>query len=163
MQLHVNGNVLHSDREKCAALSKQFKSISTVENGIEPPYERRVPANSFTTVSITDVDIQKSLHEMNSHSSGGDDRIPLLFIINLKCLMVEPLKITSQKSVDMGLVPDQWKDYLVVLVYIRNGVSNQPVSYRPICLTSVVCKLLEKIIRSKMLNHLSENTLLSEN
>ena len=85
MQVHVNGNVLNSDREECAAISKQFKTVFNVDNGIELPYERRMPANSFTTVCITDMGILKPLHEMNSHSSADDDRFPSLFINNLKC------------------------------------------------------------------------------
>ena len=41
------------------------------------------------------------------------------------------------------------------------GARNVAENYRPISLTSVVCKLMEKFVKDAVLNHLIENNLLS--
>ena len=44
----------------------------------------------------------------------------------------------------------------------KKGKREDPLNYRPVSLTSVVCKLLEKIIREKWIQHLEERKMLSE-
>ena len=36
-----------------------------------------------------------------------------------------------------------------------------PENYRPICLTSVACKLMERLIRDKIVDHMTQNELFS--
>ena len=38
-----------------------------------------------------------------------------------------------------------------------------PKNYRPVSLTSIICKLLEKIVRKRVLNHLQKNSILIDN
>jgi hypothetical protein len=44
----------------------------------------------------------------------------------------------------------------------NKGDKKHVCNYRPISLTSVVCKICESLIRDKMMNHLIVNNLLSE-
>ena len=48
-------------------------------------------------------------------------------------------------------------------LFLKKGSKNLPKNYRPIALTSVVCRVLEKIIHGVLLNHLLTNNLLSSN
>ena len=43
----------------------------------------------------------------------------------------------------------------------KNGSRHSPSSYRPISLTSIPCKLLERLIKNAILNHLCKNGLIS--
>ena len=56
-------------------------------------------------------------------------------------------------------MPDDWK-LANVTPFLKKGSKSLPCNYRPISLTSVVCKMLETLIRDKLVNHLEENNLL---
>ncbi|MCP4267589.1 MAG: reverse transcriptase family protein, partial [Candidatus Brocadiaceae bacterium] len=58
-------------------------------------------------------------------------------------------------------VPEEWKLANVTPIF-KKGCKSQPGNYRPISLTSVVCKLMETIIRDKIVKHLETNKLLND-
>ena len=51
---------------------------------------------------------------------------------------------------------------LIYLPYLKKGVKPQPLNYRPVSLTSVVCKIMESIIRDNIITHMKENNLFSD-
>ena len=56
-------------------------------------------------------------------------------------------------------MPDEWKLANVTPIFKKDSKS-LPSNYRPISLTSVVCKMLETLIRDKLVKHLEDNNLL---
>jgi len=62
------------------------------------------------------------------------------------------------KSLATGKVPCEWKLANVTPIH-KKGDKAQPGNYRPISLTSVVGKLMETIIRNKVVTYLEENKL----
>ena len=66
-----------------------------------------------------------------------------------------------QQSLDSGIVPIQWKHAYVSPVF-KKGSTSDPKNYRPISLTSVVCKSMENIIVSQIMKHLKEHNILSD-
>ena len=63
-------------------------------------------------------------------------------------------------SLSTGQLPTQWKRANVIPVYKKGDKTNLQ-NYRPISLTSVVCKLLEKIVVQQLLEHCQDNGLLA--
>ena len=55
----------------------------------------------------------------------------------------------------------EWKEANVSAIH-KKGNRNQPSNYRPISLTSIVCKTMEKIIRDQLIKYMEANTLFSE-
>ena len=66
-----------------------------------------------------------------------------------------------RKSLEDGVVPDDWKRANVAAIY-KTGSKNSASNYRPISLTCQVCKVLESIIRDKMLDHLNKFKIIKE-
>jgi len=66
-----------------------------------------------------------------------------------------------RRSFDEGQLPDDWKRANIVTVF-KKGVSSDPGNYRPISLTSTVCKVFESIVREDIIKHLTSNNLLSD-
>ena len=58
-------------------------------------------------------------------------------------------------------MPEEWKFAVVALVF-KKGSKNDPQNYRPISLTSIVCKLLESIIKNNVLTHLEKFDLIRD-
>jgi len=63
-------------------------------------------------------------------------------------------------SFDTGVVPDDWKTANVCPIF-KKGSKSQIRNYRPVSLTSQICKLFETIIRDAIVLHLESNVLLN--
>ena len=57
-----------------------------------------------------------------------------------------PLAKLFNLSLEEGIVPSEWKEANITLLF-KKGSRNKPENYRPVSLTSVICKLLETLIR----------------
>ena len=64
-----------------------------------------------------------------------------------------------KKSLRLSIVPDDWKKANVTPVH-KSGSFKSVSNYRPISLTSIVCKVLEKIVKMAITSHLIQNNLL---
>ena len=65
-----------------------------------------------------------------------------------------------QMSLDSGTLPSDWTSANVVPVFKR-GDRHQPSNYRPISLTSLVVKVMEKIVHSQIVAALESHNLIS--
>ena len=63
-------------------------------------------------------------------------------------------------SLQEGIVPLEWKEANIIPLF-KNGSRNKSVNYRPVSLTSVICKLLETIIRDHMMDFLVKHKLIN--
>ena len=72
----------------------------------------------------------------------------------------EPLSLLFNKSMCSGAMPDDWKKANVVPVY-KSGSKKEPSNNRPISLTSVIVRIMERIIKQKMLLHMKTNKLIN--
>ena len=63
-------------------------------------------------------------------------------------------------SLKEGIVPFEWKEANIIPL-LKKGSRNKSVNYRPVSLTSVICKLLETIIRDHMMDFLIKHKLIN--
>ena len=66
------------------------------------------------------------------------------------------------KSLSQGEIPDAWREAIVIPIHKKSSKSD-PKNYRPVSLTSSVCKLLENIVRQQLQTHLNRHNLLIDN
>ena len=161
-QLEVGDRIFKTDLEKAQALSDQYQSVFTTDNNISPRCDHSMPPDSFCSIKLEDEDISSSIKEQNVTNSSGVDDIASIFVKKMACFLIYPLKIMFQKSLDTGAVPKDWRDGIIVPIYKNNRKPNSPSSYRPICLTSVICKILERIIKKYLISYLMCNSLISD-
>ena len=66
------------------------------------------------------------------------------------------------RSLSEGDLPTLWKTSIVTPVFKSRNRCN-PLNYRPVSLTSVCCKVLERVIVAQLVEYLELNNLLSAN
>ena len=64
-----------------------------------------------------------------------------------------PLAHVFNMQLQEGIVPFEWKEANLIPLF-KKGSRNKSVNYRPVSLTSVICILLESIIRDHMMDFL---------
>ena len=89
----------------------------------------------------------------------GPDRIFPRTVVNLKDHLAIPLTIIFNKSLKEGVVPEDWRLANVTPIF-KKGSKTDPANYRPVSLTSVICRALESLLRDVIVEHLVKNNLI---
>ena len=71
-----------------------------------------------------------------------------------------PLAKVFNLSPEEDIVPSEWKEENITPLF-KKGSRNKSENYRPVNLTSVVCKLLETVIRDHMVEFLVKHKLIN--
>ena len=100
------------------------------------------------------------LLNVNPNKSPGPDGIHPKALKELAEILA-PLTIIFNTSIQTGIIPDLWKIGNIIAL-LKKGDKSDPGNYRPVHLTSVVGKLMEKIVRRVIVNHMIKNDLYSK-
>src|SRR5665811_1285256 len=103
---------------------------------------------------ITPELVLKKLEKLNVNKCPGLDGIHPRMLFELKNEIAAPLSVLFSASLEFGIVPADWKDAGVTPLFKKGKKSNTE-NYRPISLTSLVCKILESLIKDSILGHLN--------
>ena len=75
--------------------------------------------------------------------------------------LARPLTHIFNNSVETGIIPEDRKSANMTVVH-KKGSRQEPGNYRPIRLTSVVCKTTERLVKGRLITHLERNTLIGD-
>ena len=155
-----NDSMKFADTEKANILLNQFSSVFTREPiGQIPTIERRTDL-VLSNLIITDEMVCKELTHINVNKSCGPDELHPRLITELADLIAIPVALLYNTTLQQGILPNDWKRAFVTPIY-KKGSRNLPENYRPISLTAILCKIMEKFVRDKVVTHLMTNKLLS--
>ena len=157
--LEVNGSVLSEDREMVEELSKQFKSVFTVENinSLPAANPQVVSKNELKDVGIIDSEsVSKHISRIKPNKAAGPDDIFAKVLRETCSELAIPLTIIFRRSMMHTEIPLDWKRANVVPIF-KKGNKGKVENYRPVSLTSLVCKVLESIVKEKMVRFLDDN------
>ncbi|CAG2230051.1 unnamed protein product [Mytilus edulis] len=149
------------DKEKAEILSEYFASVFTQEPDDEIPVPNPINIENELTELIINKDmIMKHLKKLKIDKSPGPDKLHPRLLRETMESIAEPLSLIFNQSLNEKTVPKEWKNALVSAIF-KKGNKSQAKNYRPVSLTSVVCKILEKIIREHIIKHMKLNRLFS--
>ena len=97
---------------------------------------------------------------MKDNKSPRVDGIPPKLLLEIVEQTSVPLAIVFSLSLDEGIVPLEWKEANIVPLF-KKGSRNKSKNYRPVSLTSVICKVLERLIKDYLVDFLVKNTLIN--
>ena len=109
---------------------------------------------------VTPEMIANKIKKMKDNKSPGVDGIPPKMLKEIVEQITTPLAKLFNLSLEEGIVPSEWKEANIMPLF-KKGSSNMPKNYRPVSLTSVVCKLLETLIRDHMVEFLVKHKLIN--
>ena len=156
--LSAEGEIVTDERETADILNDYFASVFTVEEdrGEEAtPYQMTVGAQLFL-VDITEEDVMRVIDKLKICKSPGPDKIYPRILKEVKEAISKRLCAIFNLSLRTGKVVSEWKLVNVTPLFKKGDKSN-PGNYRPISLTSVICKLMESILRDKIVEFLEKN------
>uniref|UniRef100_A0A0P4VPM3 Reverse transcriptase domain-containing protein n=1 Tax=Scylla olivacea TaxID=85551 RepID=A0A0P4VPM3_SCYOL len=158
-----NGNFVTGETQIADTLNDYFASIFTEENTHTIP-EPLLMLHNITPLSVCvfhENEIIKVIDKMKTDKAPGPDGITPRVLKETKFQICKPLSLLFTKSFNSGKVPEDWKLANVTPIE-KKGDNSLPSNYRPISLTSVVCKLMETVIRNNLVNFLEENDLIND-
>ena len=155
------GTLTNDNNQKAGLLNVFFASVFETE-GEEPipDFPDRDFNEAITTVNISENVILKAISKLKPSKSQGPDNLHPKLIKECSHQLLTPLKEIFSKSLAESKIPDIWKRANVTVIH-KSGDKTNPENYRPISLTSVACKLMERLIRDKIVDHMTQNNLFS--
>ena len=165
--LHIDPTDDKSDktddnRKKADILSDYFGSVFTSEpiGEMPKPKENNI-RNPMHYERFTEDEIRKLILALKCDKSPGPDKIHPRLLKELAPKLGTPLCKIFNQSLQTGKVPDEWKIADISAIF-KKGDKAKAQNYRPVSLTSIICKTIEKIIRSRIIAHMNSNSLFSK-
>ena len=156
-----NGTDTADDEEKAQEFSRYFASVFLDEpdGHWELPESRFPEMNQEIIFSRTTV--LNELNNIDGTKSPGPDGLHPRILHEMSDIIALPLSMIFQASYQEGRLPPDWKIANIVAIH-KKGNKKFVNNYRPVSLTSVCCKIMERIIRRQIMNHLKNEDILSK-
>ena len=124
-------------------------------------FKDKTPSEEINHVVIEEDIIKEHLLKIDPTKSNTSDCVHPRVLKECALTLASPLAIIFKKSMETGTVPPQWKKGTITPIHkgdSRHDASN----YRPVTITSQLCRILEKIIKESMLLHLEKNQIITD-
>ena len=151
------GLLVSDNSSICNLLNNYFGSVFNEEKNIDEIPEvkclfREDNSCMLKNINITRETIIKKLCELKLNKAPGSDGIFPRILVENAAELSEPLLYIYKESITSGIVPKDWKKANVTAIF-KKGDKALPCNYRPISLTSHVCKVLESIVKDSIIDH----------
>ena len=151
-----------NDQEKSDLFADYFDSVFTKEpDGAMPNFEKRNFEDELCDIDITEDMVLKKFKKLKINKSPGPDQMHPRVLKEISLSILKPVTKIFQTSIRTKTVPAKWKHANVSAIF-KKGKKILPENYRPVSLTSVLCKTLESIIRDQIIDHMTKNKLFSD-
>ena len=106
--------------------------------------------------------VKKVIMNIDLSKAPGPDCIPVVVLKNRELELSYKLAELFNKCLKESSFPDCWKVSSVVPIFKNVGERSTAKNYQPVSLLSVVCKIFEKLVNIRIVNHLEICALFSD-
>ena len=158
--LKADGSSTTTDEEITEVLNQQFFSVFTREDIANKPTIPRkdLITDDLISINIQREEVEKLLKALNPKKAPGLDNFHPTILKNTAQAISHPITKIFQISFESSELPTKWLQALVVPLF-KKGSRSVASNYRPVSLTSILCKTLEKIVVRHIIQHLKSNNL----
>jgi hypothetical protein len=174
----IGNNNIHNKQHIAEAFNTYYLSIveDLIKNKIQPHSDKNNVQNNYTNKDssayyfsqsthktyakinykpVTTMEIENIIKSLKSKSSYGYDEISSKILKLSSPFIISPLNYIFNKVLSKGVFPDRLK-YSIIKPLYKKGSRQELSNYRPISLLTSFSKNLEKIMQSRLLNHLDK-------
>ena len=142
-------------------LSNYFASVGSYDDGNDIALDREVPDDvCLESVSFMPQVVSRVLRKIKPKTSSGPDGFPPILVKKVARSLTFQLSEIFRSFMSVGKIPDIWRHGIITPAY-KSGNASDPGSYRPIALTSVFCKVMERVISAEILQYCKRHGLIS--
>ena len=146
---------------KANVLNQFFSSVFTDEDlSSLPLIADRFDGALLSNIEIHRDDVLKKLCELKISKSPGPDGLHPRVLFETRFVICDALDEIFKKSFRASCLPKDWKVGHVTPLF-KKGKRSNPSNYRPVSLTSIVCKICESFVRDIIVQHMVQNNLLT--
>jgi len=163
--LILNDNILLTDPIEVANLLGNHFHSNSSDNNYNESFLNNYPTSRQHLLQLNYSPLNQDQHHLNtpisakelnwalskcSSLSPGPDEIPYSFLHNLPSSAIKFLLHLYNKIWNTGEIPKSWKHAIVIPILKPGKDKFSSEGYRPISLLNTMCKILEKIIDSRL-------------
>ncbi|KAF2362684.1 Cadherin [Trinorchestia longiramus] len=158
----LQGSIQTNNKIKAIVLNTYFTSVFTHEDltEISQPHALN-PREILSDGVFTVEEVEKQLSILNPYNSTGPDGLGPRILKETAEVISEPLTNILNRSFETGIVPEDWKRANVNPGF-KKGNKKIPKNYRPISLTSVIRKTIERLLKVRIAKHLNDQNLFTD-
>ena len=151
-----------SDVETANELNQAFQSVFVNESNLDvPEFGERYNGTLLENIEIDVDSVKNILKKTNVNKSMGPDGIHPKFLNECYIELASPITMIIKDSLAAGILPTLWKIAKICPIF-KKGDKLDPLNYRPISLTCIICKICETIVRDRLMEHLDFNNILRD-
>ena len=155
--------VTSDDQVKANIFSKFFGSVQVDEKDESPIIEKRNIREKMPQLKIKDLrgKLLKILMDLKPNKSAGVDKQSPRILKELAEEIVDVVVMIYEESLKNAEVPNDWLRAVIAVIF-KKGKKSLAGNYRPVSLTCILCKCMEKLIRDHIIDHMKRNKLFSK-
>ena len=167
-KLIINGINIFGNESMSKEFNLHFTNVAAnIKDSINPtdkPPDSYLDesASSFQMPMITPQNIYDIVKDFEDKKSCDFSGISPFLIKRIIDSVAEPLCYIFNKSLETGVVPDQFKLAKVTPVFKKGGDPTNLSDYRPISLLMIFSKIIEKFVAMNLKSYLCENNIINK-
>ena len=170
--IKVDDKIYESKEEIANILGKTFKTNSSSVN-YNPQFKRHkqeteMEEPNFETDTNENYNLPFTISELenslkNAHdSAAGADEVHYQLLKHLPRISLQTLLNIFNRIWEQGTFPESWTKATIIPIPKPNKDHTNPTNYRPIALTSCLCKTMERMTNNRLNFYLESNNIISE-
>ena len=162
--LIIDGNAVTDPVETAEAFKTHFESVycPPIEGNFDVKHLLTIPGpRGLEDIEFNEEDVKNAIHEIPPNSSAGSDGISPILLRNCSDELKSPIYLLWRQSLDSGKLPIDFKKSTVIPIH-KKGSRAAVENYRPISLTSHICKVFERIVVKELTKYLNSAKLFND-
>jgi hypothetical protein len=157
-----DGLLKTSNADMAKLLNDYFSSVFTIEDAENiPELPEYKEEDRLNEMRFTQEDVLGKLTNLDVYKSFGPDQVHPRVLKVAKDGISQALSYIFNKSMETAIIPENWKIANVRAIH-KKGNRQDPGNYRPISLTSVVGKTMERLVKDQLVDFLERNKLIRD-
>jgi hypothetical protein len=176
--LSDNGKIIETNKEKSELFAETFAKISSnencndkfkaqkaeVENNHKNSFINNLPENEDSrslNQPFSMAELRRAIRESKRNKASGDDCVSYEMLQNLPKKSFKTVLEFYNRLWMTRQFPETWRHSVILPVLKPGKDPKNAASYRPISLTSTLCKIMERLVTTRLAYYLEENDLLA--